>query len=171
MTLPNLLTLSRLAALPVVIALSRAGHPAWAAGVFLAAMLTDCFDGWLARRLDQRSLLGLYLDPVVDKIIVLALFYELGHQGLVPIAVPHFLLARELLQNGVRAAAASCGTVVGANWMGKAKAASQTAVFFWGLLLPEPGSGVAVAAWALLLLSWGFFVAFLIWNRKHILSR
>ncbi len=171
MTLPNLLTLSRLAALPAVIGLARAGHSTWAAGVFLAAMLTDCFDGWLARRLDQRSELGLYLDPVVDKIVVLTLFYELVHQGVVPIAVPHLFLARELLQNGVRAAAASRGTVVGANWMGKTKAALQTAVLFWGLLLPDSGPGVAFAAWAVLLLSWGFFFVFLSWNRQLLLRR
>jgi CDP-diacylglycerol--glycerol-3-phosphate 3-phosphatidyltransferase len=170
MTVPNLLTLSRLAALPGVITLSRAGRPAWAAGLFLAAMLTDCFDGWLARRLDQRSALGLYLDPVVDKIVVLVLFYELAHQGVITIAVPHLFLARELLQNGVRAAAASRGTVVGANWMGKTKAVLQTAVLFWGLLLPASGPAVAVASWVVLLLSWGFLFTFLVWNRRLIVT-
>ena len=168
MTVPNLLTLARLAALPVVIALSRTGRPAWAAGVFLAAMLTDCLDGWLARRLDQQSVVGRYLDPVVDKIVVLVLFYELAHQGLVPVAVPHLFLARELLQNGVRAAAAARGTVVGANRLGKTKAVLQTAVLSWGLLVPKPGSGVAVAAWGVLLLSWGFFVTFFARNRRHL---
>ena len=57
-TVPNLLSFARLAALPFVIALARSGYPTAAAIVFLIAMLTDCFDGLLAKRLNQRSVVG-----------------------------------------------------------------------------------------------------------------
>lgn len=60
-TIPNLLTVLRLLSLPAIIALFRAGHSATAGIVFAVAMLTDCVDGWLARRLREETVLGLYL--------------------------------------------------------------------------------------------------------------
>ena len=143
MNIPNVLTVLRLAALPVIIGLFRSGYYWIACGVFVVAMLTDCVDGWIARRLDQCSALGMYLDPVVDKIVVLALLYELAYGGVIDLAIPHLLLTRELLQNGVRAVAAGRGAVVGSNWMGKTKAVVQSILIGMGLLLPtmsgDPG--------------------------------
>lgn len=183
LTIPNLLTLGRLAALPVVIVLFRSGMHLAAAAVFLVAMLTDCLDGWLARRLNQRTALGLYLDPVVDKILVLTLFYELAYAALIPWTIPHLFLARELLQNAVRTVGATHGTVVGANWMGKTKALLQTIVLACGLAVPQwlPDAGTAMASpllqalraasWLVLILSWCFFVVFVYWNRGLLLER
>lgn len=178
LTVPNLLTLSRLAALPVVIALSRSGHPAAAAVVFIVAMLTDCFDGFLAKRLNQQSVLGLYLDPVVDKIVILSLFYHLALVEVLFPAVAHLFLARELLQNGVRAVAASRGSVVGANWMGKAKAWLQSVLIAWGLLLPalttSPSTAEALrtainaSACLVLAICWCFLAMFVHRNRSLI---
>ncbi|TFH13763.1 MAG: CDP-alcohol phosphatidyltransferase family protein, partial [Lentisphaerales bacterium] len=62
LTVPNLLTFCRLLALPAVILLFRYDHFIAASLLFLGAMLTDVIDGWLARLMDQRSRLGLYLD-------------------------------------------------------------------------------------------------------------
>lgn len=181
--LPNALTLTRLASLPVTITLFRHGHGVSASAVFLCAMLTDCFDGWLARRLDAETRIGLYLDPVVDKVLVLTLLYELSLADLLPIAIAHLFVARELLQNGIRAAAASCGEVVGANWMGKTKATLQSTLLTWGLLMPSLTGwlgalgyqrclwGLLGFGWVLLLLSWGFFLVFLWWNRRKVLGR
>jgi CDP-diacylglycerol--glycerol-3-phosphate 3-phosphatidyltransferase len=182
LTIPNLLTLLRLAALPVVLALSRTGHPVAASAVFVAAMLTDPLDGWIAVRFHQQSRIGLYLDPVVDKVVILAMLYELSLAGLLDAAIPHLFLARELLQNGIRSYAASLGSVVGANWMGKTKAVLQTILIAWGLLLPwlTAGRGEAFAstlqsafqlsAWLVLVLAWVFFFVFLRWNRHHFRS-
>ena len=89
LTIPNILTLLRLASLPLVIALFRMEHHAWAACVFLVFMLSDGLDGWLARRLDQCSALGLYLDPVVDKIVILVLFYELARAEVAEVNLHH----------------------------------------------------------------------------------
>ena len=167
---PNLLTLLRLLALVPVVLLFRNGHHAAAGLLFLAAMATDALDGWLARRWDRQSALGVFLDPVVDKVVILCLFYELAFAGMVDLVVPHLFLARELLQNAVRNAAASRGRVVGANWMGKTKALGQTVIVAVGLLLPgRAAAGAQVlngAAWAVLLLAWVFFFVFLKWNRE-----
>lgn len=165
--IPNTLTLARLLAVGPVIWLFRTGNGPAAAAVFLVAMLTDCVDGWYAKRFGRETTVGLYLDPVVDKIVVLTLFYELAFAGYVNRAVPHLFLARELLQNAVRAVAATRGRVIGANWMGKTKAALQTAIIAWGLLLTalSPGSApvtaLGPAAWFVLLVSWCFFARFI----------
>jgi len=171
LTVPNILTGLRLASLPVVILLFRAGENLWAAAVFAAAMLTDCVDGWLAKRLKLETPLGLYLDPVTDKIVILAMFYELAYAGLLSWVIPHAFLARELLQNAVRSVAARKGRVVGANKLGKTKALLQTLVILWGLILPaRPASGETselaaaffhAAAWFLLALSFVFFAIFI----------
>jgi len=178
LTVPNLLTLLRLAALPVVIVLSRSEFVAASAVVFVVAMLTDGLDGVLAKRLNQRSLFGLYLDPVVDKIVLLSLFYHLAFMDVLVPAVAHLFLARELLLNGVRSVAASQGTVIGANWMGKTKASLQTLLIAWGLLMPvivgssDTGKGLEVAfdasAYAVLAISWCFLSAF-IYRNRHLL--
>ena len=172
MTVPNLVTFLRLLLLGPIIVLYREGHCLAAAALFLLTMGTDAVDGWLARRLDQRSALGVYLDPVVDKVVVLVLFYELAHAGMIAFATVHLFLLRELLQNAVRNVAATRGRVVGANWMGKTKAFLQTLLITVGLLLPGPGTtgaaAVAAAAWLLVLLSWIFLGIFVKWNWKEV---
>ena len=178
LTAPNILTVLRLASLPAVILLFRAGENLWAAVVFAAAMLTDIVDGWLAKRLKLETPLGLYLDPVTDKIVILAMFYELAYAGLLSWIIPHAFLARELLQNAVRSVAARKGRVVGANKLGKTKALLQTLVILWGLLLPAARTLAAesaarisercfqAASWFVLVLSFFFFGIFIRWNSQ-----
>jgi len=177
LTPANLLTLARLVCLPPVILLFRTGHVFVAAVLFALAMISDCFDGWLARRSGQETVLGLYLDPVVDKIVLLVLLYELAHARLLVWAVPHLFLARELLQNAVRMLGANRGVLVGANWMGKTKATLQTVFITWALLapgasawFPAPVFGALEPArragtWLTLLLSWAFFAMFVARNK------
>jgi len=174
--IPNTLTIARLLAVFPVICLARAGHGAAAAALFVAAMLTDCFDGWYAKRHGRETALGLYLDPVADKIVILALLYELAHAGNIDWAVPHLFLARELLQNAVRNAAARRGQVVGANWMGKTKAILQTVLVAWGIAAPALRAGplqdgVRPAAWIVLAVAWCFFARFAWVNKKLLGAR
>src|SRR6516164_1640565 len=87
MTLPDLLTIARVAAVPVVIVLYAwdfNGHDYWATAVFVAAMATDWFDGRIARRRGTTSPLGSLLDPVADKVLVLAALVMLIGQGVAP---------------------------------------------------------------------------------------
>ena len=73
LNLPNILTLLRIAAIPVLVLFAHLGSP-WgnwgAAALFGAAALTDLLDGWLARRSGQTTVFGAFLDPVADKLIV-----------------------------------------------------------------------------------------------------
>ena len=111
-SLPNLLTLSRIVAIPLVIAafyLPPLVHPDWARWaacvVFSAAAITDWLDGHLARRWHQQSDFGRFLDPIADKLLVaatllmLAAFDQISHWALIPALV---ILAREILVSGLR---------------------------------------------------------------------
>lgn len=106
--LPNLLTLSRIAAIPLLVALAAIGAP-WAdlaaCAVFSAAAITDYFDGKLARERQQTSAFGRMLDPIADKLLVgaalmlLAGMGRLTGLGLLPAIV---ILLREILVSGLR---------------------------------------------------------------------
>lgn len=92
MTLPNILTLARLIAVPVFLIASFRGHYTLAFGLFAGAAATDFLDGMIARRFNQRSRLGAMLDPAADKTIMVCgyLFYTL-HDGLPMVRIPAWL--------------------------------------------------------------------------------
>jgi Phosphatidylglycerophosphate synthase len=93
---PNLLTVMRLFILPfLVIAILDNNYPL-AFGLFLLAGLTDMLDGLLARWLQQKTTLGLYLDPIADKLLLSTLFMVLTHQGLIPRYVTVLVFSRDL---------------------------------------------------------------------------
>jgi cardiolipin synthase len=83
-TAPNLLTLLRICLAPFLVAAILEGNFGLSFGLFVAAGLTDALDGALARVLKQRTMLGQYLDPVADKLLLSTLFLVLMHEGLIP---------------------------------------------------------------------------------------
>ncbi len=84
MNLPNLVTLGRLLSVPVAIWLVLSGELAAAFWIFVAAGLSDAVDGFIAKRLDQRSRLGALLDPLADKALLVSMFVTLGVAGHLP---------------------------------------------------------------------------------------
>ena len=93
---PNLLTLARICLAPFLVAAILEGHYALGFGLFIAAGLTDALDGMLARLLKQRSMLGSYLDPVADKLLLSTLFLVLMHQQLMPVTVTVLVFGRDV---------------------------------------------------------------------------
>src|SRR5271170_7818880 len=81
---PNLLTLLRLFILPFLVIAILDGHYRWAFGLFLLAGISDGLDGILARRLDQHTRLGQYLDPIADKLLLSTMFVVFTHVNLIP---------------------------------------------------------------------------------------
>ena len=137
LNLPNLLTLARVAAIPllVVIMLSATREAGlWAAALFGAAAVTDFIDGWLARRWGVVTVLGKFLDPLADKLIVMAALIMLIPHGRVPAWAVFLLLAREIIVTGLRSIASSEGIVIDASDLGKVKTIYQM-VAIPGLLL------------------------------------
>ncbi|TAN21477.1 MAG: CDP-alcohol phosphatidyltransferase family protein [Acidobacteria bacterium] len=92
----NLLTELRLLAVPVIVAAVVLRKPGWAALIFIAAAVSDGCDGWIARHFNQRSALGLYLDPAADKILIAALFLTLALVGEMPWTVTIIIYIRDL---------------------------------------------------------------------------
>lgn len=108
LNLPNILTLSRIFVIPVVIAMFYWDSPTtrWVMlGLFTAAGITDFFDGYLARRSNQVSAFGRFLDPIADKLLVAALllmlvgFERMSTWSYLPAVI---ILMRELLVSGLR---------------------------------------------------------------------
>jgi cardiolipin synthase len=93
---PNLLTLSRLFIIPFLVIEILDGHYRVAFALFILAGISDALDGLLARWLSQRTTLGLYLDPIADKLLLSTLFVVLTHAGLIPRYVTVLVFSRDL---------------------------------------------------------------------------
>ncbi|WOD38665.1 CDP-diacylglycerol--glycerol-3-phosphate 3-phosphatidyltransferase [Nodosilinea sp. E11] len=141
MNLPTWITVSRLLGVPLLLVLLQAPTTAqrwWAMGIFLLAAGTDWLDGYLARRLNQVTDLGKFLDPLVDKLLVLAPLLMLVELGQVPAWGVFLIVAREITISGWRVnPAMQGGKVPGANLWGKAKTVVQIAAIAL-LIAPLP---------------------------------
>jgi cardiolipin synthase len=93
---PNLLTLLRICLMPFLVAATLEGEFRLAFWLFVVAGLTDALDGTLARVLEQRTMLGQYLDPVADKLLLSTLFLVLTHLRLIPVTVTALVFGRDL---------------------------------------------------------------------------
>ncbi|MGH9749657.1 MAG: CDP-alcohol phosphatidyltransferase family protein [Candidatus Polarisedimenticolia bacterium] len=95
LTLANQLTICRMATIPLLITLLLSNHHGWAFVVFLLAGLTDALDGIIARRWQQSSRLGAFLDPMADKLLMTACFIVLALPDH-PKSVPDFVITNHL---------------------------------------------------------------------------
>jgi CDP-diacylglycerol--glycerol-3-phosphate 3-phosphatidyltransferase len=128
LNLPNLLTMGRIVAIPFFVWLLDLPTPVrgfWACILFTAAAITDVLDGYLARKLGVVSVLGKFLDPLADKLIVMAALVWMVPMGRIPAWAVVLLLAREISVMGLRSVAASEGVVISAGQEGKTKTALQ----------------------------------------------
>lgn len=128
MSFPDQLTVARALSVPVVVVLYEwefAHNEYWATAVFAVAMATDWLDGRLARRWGRTSALGSLLDPIADKILVLAVLIVLLEDGVFPAWMVAAIVAREFLVSGLRLAALERGVVLHARDLGKVKTWSQ----------------------------------------------
>jgi CDP-diacylglycerol--glycerol-3-phosphate 3-phosphatidyltransferase len=142
--LPDQLTVARAAAVPIVVLLYAWGfpdHDYWATTVFVVAMATDWFDGRIARRRGHTTQLGTLLDPMADKVLVLAALVMLIDEGVFPAWMVAAIVVRELLVSGLRLAALERGVVLHARDLGKLKTWSQA-------LAAAIGGYAAAGAWS-----------------------
>lgn len=151
MTLADQLTVGRAVSVPLVVALFAVDFPShayWGTALFAAAMLTDQVDGWLARRSGTSTDFGKILDPVADKILVLATMIVLV--PVFPAWMVAVIVAREFLVSGLRLAALERGVVVSARELGKLKTWSQGLAVCLGGLAAAGAFSDDVAWWGLL---------------------
>ncbi len=149
------LTVARAASVPIVVVLyawAFSGHDYWATAVFCVAMTTDWFDGRLARRQGRSSSVGSLLDPIADKVLVLAALVMLVGQGVVPAWMVAAIVVREVLVTGLRQAAIERGIVLAARDLGKLKT--------WAQAIAAAVAGFAAAgAWTQHAAWWTLLVA------------
>jgi cardiolipin synthase (CMP-forming) len=132
LTIPTLLTWARIAAIPLIVGvfylpLDGATRNLLATGMFIFFALTDWLDGWLARRLNQTSSFGAFLDPVADKFLVCACLLVLLEHGRVGALVALIIIGREIAISALREWMAQIGASrsVAVHMLGKLKTASQ----------------------------------------------
>lgn len=126
--LPNLLTFARILMIPAVLFLLERGAPRdcyWAAWVFALAAFTDMLDGWLARRQNLVSVLGKFLDPLADKLMVASTLVWLVPMGRIDSWAVVLLIGREITITALRGIASTEGLIIAAGEGGKAKTALQ----------------------------------------------
>lgn len=128
LNLPNQLTISRILVVPILVAVLSFGTE-WtclAAGILFAlAGFTDLVDGYLARKENQVTSLGKFLDPLADKVLVCSVLVMLVQLGRVSAWIAIVIICRDLMVTGLRAVAADKGTVIAADNYGKLKTVLQ----------------------------------------------
>ena len=135
----NIVTLIRICLVPVFVVVLLSPWPQWfhlpdlaehsksliAAAIFVLISCTDWLDGYLARSRGEVTDFGKFMDPLADKILVMAALLALIELGSLPSWVALIIVAREFIVSGVRMVAASKGTVISASWYGKFKTVFQ----------------------------------------------
>lgn len=154
MTLPNKITISRIFLIPIFL-LFMVPLPSWtnnysvlkefnnfvydygnivAVSIFIIASITDGLDGYIARRYNQVSNLGIFLDPIADKIMVISALTVLVEQNKLSSCVAIVIIAREFIVTAFRLIASDKNVVISANKSGKIKTVSQMALIVIALL-------------------------------------
>lgn len=140
LNLPNILTLARIVVIPFVCIMIREESRVstfFATVLYSLAAVTDMADGYLARARKQITLIGKFLDPLADKLIVLSILLTLLSMKRMDLWIVAIILAREITVTGLRAIASSEGMVIAAKPLGKFKTAFQM-IALVGLLIHYP---------------------------------
>ena len=128
MNLPNILTMMRIATIPLLAVLLMSPSRSagfWAAALFAIASITDWLDGYLARRMGIVTVFGKFLDPIADKLIVMAVLIMILPFDRVPAWMVLVILGREIIITGLRGIASTEGIVIQASDLGKFKTIFQ----------------------------------------------
>lgn len=174
--IPNTLTVARLALIPAIL-FSFDGafrhHQLVAFGLFVLASLSDSLDGRIARRYAKVTTVGKFLDPLADKLLILAVLALLVQDALLPAWVVVVVVGRELLITGLRTIGAAQGLIIAATPFGKTKTISQMlAVGLIMLERPYPTLGtVALVAVAIAVLFTVFSGLDYLWRYRRLLYR
>lgn len=169
MTPANIITMVRICLVPVFVAAIISPWPEWigfaelnvwkawiAAGIFVVISCTDWLDGYLARKRNEVTDFGKFMDPLADKILVTAALLVLIELGAIPSWVVLIIVAREFIVSGVRMVAASKGEVIAASWYGKFKTVFQMVAIVLFVVKESPAFGDSSSGFyiGLYVLSW-----------------
>ncbi len=142
-TTANQITVLRIALIPVWLLLAYRGLAVPALIVYIIACLSDLADGYIARHYHQVTNFGKFMDPLADKMLVLAAMCYFVEKGQIPGWVVAIVLFREFAVSGLRLIAAERQRVIAAAWSGKIKTAVTMIALGWMTVFPSPvGDGI-----------------------------
>ena len=175
MNTPNLLTILRIVLIPFFVFFMLAGgseYSKWIAlAIFVVASLTDTLDGYLARKNQQVTNFGKFMDPLADKLLVCSAMICLIDSGKLASWIVIIIISREFIISGFRLVAADNGIVIAASWWGKLKTVSQMTMII--LLIADLGGFFTtleiVVTYIALVLTVVSLVDY-IWKNKQVLS-
>ena len=139
---PNILTIIRMIFVPVFIVLMLYVSRIAACVVFVVASLTDWLDGYLARKNNEITNFGKFMDPLADKMLVTSALVCFVGLGWMPAWVAMIVIGRDLAVDGLRMVAASRNIVLAAGWSGKVKTAGTMVLIPVMLVFGEAGVGI-----------------------------
>lgn len=179
MNTANKLTLFRVILVPVFMVLllmDGFGYQMAALAVFVIASLTDMLDGQIARKHNQITTFGKFMDPLADKVLTTAAFVIFLEKGIINSWALMLILAREFMVAGIRLCAVGEGKVIAASFWGKFKTVSQMAAIIASILLLNlpviPSAAAVTISAALVWISIIFTVIsgieYLVQNRKML---
>ncbi|MBQ6755791.1 MAG: CDP-diacylglycerol--glycerol-3-phosphate 3-phosphatidyltransferase [Oscillospiraceae bacterium] len=142
MNTPNILTIIRMIFVPVFILLLLYVSRIAACAVFVLASLTDWLDGYLARKNNEITNFGKFMDPLADKMLVTSALVCFVGLGWIPAWVAMIVIGRDLAVDGLRMVAASRNIVMAAGWSGKVKTAVTMVLIPVMLVFGETGVGI-----------------------------
>ena len=120
-TTANKITVARVIMIPIFLVLAYTGHMYWALAVYIIACLSDAADGYIARHYNHIPNFGKFVDPLADKMLVLAAMCFFVENGQMPGWVVAIVLFREFAVSGLRLVAVEQSRVIAAAWSGKIK--------------------------------------------------
>lgn len=178
-TTPNIITMTRILLVPIFIVILLSPWPEWfglmdyvdnytkaiiATGAFICISCTDWLDGYLARKNNQVSDFGKFMDPLADKILVASALLALVELQTIPAWPVIIILAREFIVSGARMMAATKNVVIAASWYGKAKTVLQIAAIVLFLLKAsdDPATVLEAATDPLYIIAWIVMLAALV---------
>jgi CDP-diacylglycerol--glycerol-3-phosphate 3-phosphatidyltransferase len=151
LNLPNVLTVARILAVPVIVVALLDETPngdVIAAIVFALAAFTDGLDGYIARSRGSITTFGKLMDPLADKLLIVAALVALVSLDRLAAWVAMVIIAREFAVTGLRTIAAEQGVVIAASWLGKLKTIIQVAAVFALILWESSPLGVDLLVYA-----------------------
>jgi CDP-diacylglycerol--glycerol-3-phosphate 3-phosphatidyltransferase len=165
--IPTIITLSRIFLIPVFILVTTT-DPLLGAGVFATASVTDLLDGYLARRQKQITRLGILLDPLADKLLVISALIMLVDMGMVPAWIAIIIILREFLVTGLRIVALSRNIMIPAESGGKIKTVAQVSSILI-LLIDRTSIGIDLYNTGIVLLSVAMIIGIISGTRYFVL--
>lgn len=173
LSIPNLLALLRVIAVPIVMVLIHNEEWSAAAVVFTVAAVTDFFDGYIARRMNDTTTFGAFLDLVADKLLTVGTLLALLASSRVSLIIAFVIIGREMTLISLRSVTAGKGVDIQASDFGKAKAWVQFIAIglvlvrgdtMWGQLFPDEWAMGIAAVWTV-----ASGIEY-IWRFRHVLA-